>query len=316
MAGTFPQWFNVRDRSVLKGFYEGESIFLTAPNIYNWLVPFLVWSAFVFVLYFVLICMNAVLRKQFSEHERLSYPIARLPLEIGKNPEGFFKNRLMWMGFCVAGGIEILNGVRYLYPALPYIPIKPWDNIHLFHDEPWDALGTMLLSFNPFIIGLSFFMPLDLSFSALFFYFLGKALLVGRRVLGSHTGFYLDEQAQGAWIGLGILALWVGRRHLKGVFTQALGKGQMVDDLARTDGVQMGAKGNGRRTHFHRVICVPSRRFSLGGAALFLHLLPDGYRFNKGTRRTRSPAARNHRERSREHNGRCHSVPGQSEHGI
>ena len=230
-GGYIPEWFNVQDRSALKGFYEGDSIFLTAPHIMNWLVPFLVWSAFVFVLYFVLICMNAVLRRQFSEHERLSYPIARLPLEIGKNPEAFFKNRLMWIGFSVAGGIEILNGVSYLYPSFPYIPIKPWDNIHLFPDEPWNALGTMLLSFNPFIIGLSFFMPLDLSFSALFFFFLGKALLVGRRILGWHTGFYLDEQAQGAWIGLGILALWVGRRHLKGVFTHAIGKARTADDL-------------------------------------------------------------------------------------
>ena len=41
---------------------------------------------------------------------------------------------------------------------------------------------------------------------------------------------YLDEQSEGAWIGLGLLALWVGRRHLKQVFAlAATGKGKLDD---------------------------------------------------------------------------------------
>jgi hypothetical protein len=71
----------------------------------------------------------------------------------------------------------------------------------------------------PSVIGLSFFLPLDLAFSALFFYFLGKIQLVVCSATGWYTNPYLDEQSQGGWIGLGLLALWISRRHLKGVFT-------------------------------------------------------------------------------------------------
>ena len=78
------------DKDVLRGFYEGESSFFLAQNLYGWLIPVLTWSAFIIVLYFVLICMNVILRRQFSTHERLTYPIAQLPLEMGRNQRAFF----------------------------------------------------------------------------------------------------------------------------------------------------------------------------------------------------------------------------------
>ena len=89
-GGHIPDWFAVRDRNVLRGFYEGESSFFTAQNLYGWLVPALAWSAFIFVLYFVLICMNVILRRQFTNRERLTYPIAQLPLEMGRTPGTLF----------------------------------------------------------------------------------------------------------------------------------------------------------------------------------------------------------------------------------
>ena len=216
-----PDWIAVRDKDVLRGFYEGESSFFLAQNLYGWLIPVLTWSAFIFVLYFVLICMNVILRRQFSTHERLTYPIAQLPLEMGRNPARFFRNRLMWIGFGFAGGIEIVNGIHFLYPAIPSIPVGQQVLSGMFQEKPWDAVGTVLFSVWPSVVGLAFFLPLDLAFSALFFYFFGKIQLVVCSATGWYTNPYLDEQSQGGWIGLGLLALWISRRHLKGVFTHA-----------------------------------------------------------------------------------------------
>ena len=217
-TGHIPAWFAVRDRNVLRGFYQGESSIFAAQNLYGWLVPALAWFAFIFALYFVLICMNVILRRQFTTHERLTYPIAQLPLEMGRDSALFFRKRLMWIGFGIAGGIELLNGFSFLFPALPSIPVGQRVLSALFQEKPWDAVGSVLFSVWPSVVGLAFFLPLDLAFSALFFYFFGKIQLVACSAFGWHTTPYLDEQSQGGWIGLGLLALWISRRHLKSVF--------------------------------------------------------------------------------------------------
>ena len=57
-GGYIPQWFNVREKSVLKGFFEGDSIFLTAP-------PCLPLAGAVLSL--VGICVCALLRANLHE---------------------------------------------------------------------------------------------------------------------------------------------------------------------------------------------------------------------------------------------------------
>ena len=64
-------------------------------------------------------------------------------------------------------------------------------------------------------MSLSFFMPLDLAFYAWFFYFKKKAAQLSISAVTGQRHLHFDEQAQGAWIGLGILALWIGRKPLQ-----------------------------------------------------------------------------------------------------
>ena len=223
-----PEWFTTTDEKALIGFFRGETTVFTPHFLSVWLKPIVYWSAFTFVLFFVLICINTIIRRQFTEHERLTYPITWMPLEMGRDPVAFLKNRLMWIGFGIAAAISLLNGLSNLYPALPSVPVG-WTRFN-FNEKPWSYMVYTRISFQPFVIGLSFFMPLDLAFSAWFFYFLKK---LTQLLLGATMGWrnlYLDEQAQGAWNALGILALWVGRRHLKRVFTHAFtGKGGIDD---------------------------------------------------------------------------------------
>ncbi|HIA66167.1 TPA: hypothetical protein EYN98_08910 [Candidatus Poribacteria bacterium] len=77
----------------------------------------------------------------------------------------------------------------------------------------------------PWIVGLVFFIPLDLSFSVWFFYLFAKAQRVTASIVGwrSLPGFpYFNQQTTGGWLGLCLIALWLTRRHLKHVFVQAL----------------------------------------------------------------------------------------------
>jgi len=86
-----PRWLAVDDISVLRGYYEGESSFYNAQYIKKWIVPLLWWSAFYFVVLFIILCINVIFRKQWTEREKLSYPIIQLPLEMtGERNARFF----------------------------------------------------------------------------------------------------------------------------------------------------------------------------------------------------------------------------------
>ena len=233
-----PSWLTVDDAQVLAAYYEGDRSFLTLHHMRAWTGPMLWWGAFIFVLLFVMACINTLVRKAWTEDEKLSYPMMQLPLALTdeEGSSGLFRNRLLWAGILLAGGIDVLNGLSFYLPYLPSVPVKySQSNIgRMFTTKPWNAVGYLPLPLYPFAIGLAYFLPVDLSFSIWFFYLFRK----GQQVLGSAMGLrnlpgfpYLNEQSSGAWIGFAILTFWATRRHLRHVFRAALGAtGESYDD--------------------------------------------------------------------------------------
>ena len=219
-----PSWFTIQDKSVLTGFFEGNSTLYTRKHLSAWIGPTLLWSFVTFVLFFILMCFNSIQRLQWSERERLSYPIAQLPIEM--TTPRFFSSRLLWLGFGICAVVELLNGLHFLYPFVPGVPLKiPDFGAKIFTTKPWRAIGWLPLFFYPWVIGLTFFVPLELSFSVWFFFLFTKFQLILGSIGGwkSLPGFpYYNQQGIGAWLTLGILILWVSRKHLKMVFTLAL----------------------------------------------------------------------------------------------
>ena len=219
-----PSWLTVHDKGALMGFFEGNSTLYTARHLLAWIGPVLLWSFVTFVLFFILMCFNSIQRLQWSERERLSYPIAQLPIEM--TTPRFFSRRLLWLGIGICAAIEILNGFHFLYPFVPGVPLKiPDFGARIFTAKPWSAIGWLPLFFYPWVIGLTFFVPLELSFSVWFFFLFTKFQLILGSIGGwkSLPGFpYYNQQGIGAWLTLGILIIWVSRKHLKTVFTLAL----------------------------------------------------------------------------------------------
>jgi len=230
-----PDWLSVADRNALYGYYHGESTLYTAQTIKAWLTPLAYWSIFYLVILFMMLCINAIFFRQWSQRERLSYPIIQLPLELTK--EGgysrFWKSNLLWVGFILAGSVDLINGLHFLIPTLPQIPVKARDISYLFTEKPLNAMGSTKISFYPFAIGLCFFAPLDLLFSAWFFYLFGKM----QKIIGSMMGWssipgfpYIDEQLFGAAIGLLFMAIWNSRAHLRQVFQKVFSGDKTIED--------------------------------------------------------------------------------------
>ena len=213
-----PEWLVVNDEKVLKGYYEGASSLYVKENLTAWIIPSLWWITFIFVLLTVMLCINIILRIQWTERERLTYPIIQLALEVTDQKLTFFRNRLMWFGFALASLISILNLLNSIFPELPYIPVKRQSINQYFTSRPWNAMGGVRVAFYPFVIGISFLIPLDLLFSCWFFYWLYKTELMIGKIIGMSNlpRFpYANEQGFGAYIGLLVFTFWAGRSHFK-----------------------------------------------------------------------------------------------------
>lgn len=228
-----PQWLTMSDESVLRGFFEGESTLYTSKHIMGWLRPMLWWTVFLSVMAITTIFVNVIIRKQWIQREKLTYPLVQLPFEMTREDSGktFFSNRLLWIGFGIAAGIDILNGLNYLYRVVPAIPLR-YDLGSQIVDKPWNAMGTFLIQINPYAIGLAFAIPLDLQFSCWFLFFVWKA----QRVIGSAVGVNLpgypfeDQQILGAYLGIAAVAIWIGRRPLWQVLKKIIGLRSDADD--------------------------------------------------------------------------------------
>ena len=230
-----PSWIAVSDRKFLTDYYRGESDFYQWEVIQVWLKPILAWGSFLCLMLFLMLCINNLVRKQWTENEKLSYPIIQLPLEltIGGGTSGILKNRIMWVGFTIAGVIDILNGLNFLFPSVPSLGGKLYDLRPFFSHPPLSAIGWTPIAVFPFAVGLAFFIPLDLSFSCWFFYLFWKSERVIASALGmkSIPGFpFVDEQSFGAYIGLFVIAIVGTRQHLGKVVSKVLNRNSEVDD--------------------------------------------------------------------------------------
>ncbi len=224
-----PEWF-VPNSNALDDYFEGDSTFYIARHLRGWLVPILVWTGFVALLWFVMICLNTIIRAQWTEKEKLAYPIIQLPLRMAEGGKAFYKSGVMWIGFGVAGFFELLAGLHHLFPQIPAVQLNYYSISHLFTEKPWNAIGWISLSAYPFIIGLTFFVPLDISMSAWFFFLFGKVERIIRVGMMGTGELFFAERAGGAWLAVGVLGLWGTRHHLRDVWQKFLNPNARIDD--------------------------------------------------------------------------------------
>jgi len=145
----------------------------------------------------------------------------------------FFKNKLMWIGFGIAAGIDLLNGLNVFFPSIPYINVKVTNLGGSFTGRPWGALGNVWLSFFPFAIGLGVLLPADLSFSCWFFHVFWRLQFVAAAALGWETipGMpFMNYQAFGGVMAIALIALYSSRKALWQVLRRAVGAGSTASD--------------------------------------------------------------------------------------
>ena len=208
-----PRWLAVADKGVLSGYYDGDSTLYTTQHLLGWLTPVMNWFAFLFALLFVMLCINVIVRKPWTEDEKLAYPIIQLPARM--TSEGFFTNRLMWIAFGLVVTFDTINGLHHVFPAIPSVFEKVYR--FRFTEKPFSVMGWLSLGIYPFVLGIGFLIPLDLLFSTWFFFWVWKVQQFTGSVVGLEgTGYpYINYQGFGAYIGIFLIAIWRSRKHLQ-----------------------------------------------------------------------------------------------------
>lgn len=223
----------VSDRETLEGFYSGNDSFLAWDNLQHWVGPLALWGSFVIVMLLSMLCLVILLRKQWTERERLAYPLVQLPLDMTSEKTPLYRNRLFWIGFGIAAAIDIWNGFAFLYPQIPDIPIKSVDLTPNFVVRPWNFIGWVPLCLYPFAIGLGILLPLDLSFSCWFFFIVWKMERVATAIFGFDTvpgAPFVNEQSFGAYMGIAVFAIWASRKHFGSLIRSAFSRKVELED--------------------------------------------------------------------------------------
>ena len=243
-ANAYPRWLTLTDYGAARDFFVGNSTLYTPAHLRAWALPALTWCAFLLVILFVLQCVNAILRKHWTDSERLTYPLVRLPLEITAQAPGgpggtpLTRQKLFWGGFILAAAVDTVNALNYYYPSIPSILTPGNGQSFLLLNNyvsarPWTAIGWTPLSFYPFVIGLGMLMPMDFLFSIWFFYLFWKlqsVVVVGFALDADPRMPYANYQSGGAYFLFCVSSVWLARGFLKQAWRRALGLSSTVDD--------------------------------------------------------------------------------------
>jgi hypothetical protein len=236
--GYFPNWFSPTSASAAEGFFLG------APHVPwgEWLVPAAAWCSFLLALFLCTLSLMVLVGKQWIVNERLSFPIAQVPLQMVQE-EGVRGHRVgrlparsvFWLGVLIPVVLALTNVLSSLFPAVPALHYSVRDETTIWQAPvigPLAGLGDLTSVFDPWMIAIAYLLPKEVSFSCWFFRFVRVGLTVAAISFGANpaeAGGYGStfpapyQQGGGAMLALVGLVLWTGREHLGRALRLALG---------------------------------------------------------------------------------------------
>lgn len=204
----------------------------------KWSVPLLAWGGLVIIIFFGFLCLAALLRRQWVDNEKLTFPFAQLPIEFAKGTErgGLFRNKLMWVGFAIPAIIFTLNGLHGIIPTVPGISLNMSLNRY-FTERPFNSIGYTPLYFSFAAIGFFYLLPTQLLFSLWVFFIFTRVQSVVATIFGMRikamplypTQSFIGHQIAGAYVVLVCYLFYVSLPHIKQVIKRVFRQNKLDD---------------------------------------------------------------------------------------
>lgn len=234
---NIPQWavpFDVKGEArqkVAVDFYEGLPAYGHLPWAL-WIKPLAFWLIIILAMFLAYACLAAILRRQWVDNEKLSFPLVQLPVELAQDQTAtgaFFRNRLTWIGFAIPAFVFTLNGLHGLYPAIPMIPLQTSLNPY-FKARPWTDMGYTTIYSSLAAVGFSYFLPAQVLVSLWSFYVFLRLENIIFSAFGQSftampmypTSLWNGYHVLGAYIVLSAYMVKSMLPHLRTVWSQAV----------------------------------------------------------------------------------------------
>jgi len=238
-----PDWTTITNREAVRGFYEG----LVPGTAFPWAEWFTVlfwWGALIASILCIHLCLSVLLRKQWMEYEKLSFPVATAMLELTgvSGSTGTLRtlagNRLFQWGFGLTLAIIGWNVFTWFTINLPMFPFLAGRyGRHVLPIAP--GFPSIVTTFVLLTFCLGYFCKLEVLFSLWFFHGI-NILIVGimNRFgldLGANDPYSSAHPAMGFMTFGGMIVFvgwgfWIARDHFRDIFKKAFLNDETVDD--------------------------------------------------------------------------------------
>ena len=209
-----------------------------------WVIPAITWGGLFACIFGAGICMAALVRRQWVENERLTFPLATLCISLIEEPKpgrvvnDTFRSSGFLTAFFAVFLIHGLNGLHAYFPqAWPEFPLA-YDVTSIFREEPWKFIDDKWVTkaqLSFLVIGVTYFVAGRIAFSV---WFCMLALQVWRMIESTFTEGHTGSDWPGAGLGdhlIGSLVpyiamiIWLGRREWAVVIRRMTGRTKTDD---------------------------------------------------------------------------------------
>jgi hypothetical protein len=240
---NMPGWTTITNRDAVRGFYEGL-VPGTAFPFAEWFSVLFWWGALIICILVIHLCLSVLLRKQWMEYERLSFPVATAMLELTgvSGSTGTLRtlagNRLFQWGFGLTFAIISWNVFTWFTVNLPMFPFLAGRyGRHVLPIAP--GFPSIVTTFVLLTFCLGYFTKLEVLFSLWFFHGINILIVGIMNRFGLDLGPndpYSSAHPAMAFMTFGGMVVfvgwgfWIARDHFRDIFRKAFLNDEKVDD--------------------------------------------------------------------------------------
>ncbi|MBI2202072.1 MAG: hypothetical protein HYU43_09065, partial [Armatimonadetes bacterium] len=226
-----PDWLLVRGEAA-RFFYEKLPPSEPFP-VSAWIQPAIAWTILIAAVFLAQISLAALFYEPWARHERLAFPLVRLPAEMvrsaedrgSRRPGHLLRDPIFWAGVALTFFIAGSRGLAFYHPETPTLPkISSW--LAFFN-----GTTRILVTFSFVIVGFSYLLNTRVLLSIWFFHLLmkvvsGALILHGVALEGENepwggSTLLATHLNGGSMIALVLFGVWTAREHLARVLRDA-----------------------------------------------------------------------------------------------
>jgi hypothetical protein len=243
-----PAWVTPSDASDgIRSFYNGLPQGRSIPwGI--WVAPLFWWGSLVIATVGMTISLTTLLHEQWHNHEKLTFPMADIPLGLigadsGTGRRGvpsWMRSRLFWYGAAIPFTLMVWNIIHFIFPLWPKFTFSQIETQLVFRHLP-----SLYTKVDWFTIGLAYFAPIPVLLGL----WLGRVLIAGEIGFINRVGVSVMNagympwsewssqliawQCFGSLFVFVVWGLWTGREHFTRVLASAVGGGKALTPALR-----------------------------------------------------------------------------------